>query len=189
MKIKEYLSRRLKGYLYWNEEPNKINLDLGCGPEKLNHAIGIDNKIMTGVNIVADIARLPIKSNIADNIFLLNVLEHFDNPHLVLEEIYRVLKKEGKVLIRLPNIGTFSAHGDPTHKCLWDCYGWKRILSGYFKKIEVAPFGVKYMSSPKLIQYFLIGIGFKDMAQGFNFACYGKNLSPSRIYEGWWMKK
>lgn len=47
--------------------------------------------------------RLPFKSRYFDKVVILAVLEHIKNKKDLAKEIYRVLKKEGKVIITVPS--------------------------------------------------------------------------------------
>ena len=53
--------------------------------------------------IVADANALPFKDNIFDAVLLLEVLEHLLVPELVLNEIHRVLRPGGELLLTTPN--------------------------------------------------------------------------------------
>jgi len=51
-----------------------------------------------------DIERTEKTDESIDIIFAFEVFEHFSNPQFVLEEIYRILKPGGKILISIPNM-------------------------------------------------------------------------------------
>jgi SAM-dependent methyltransferase len=53
-------------------------------------------------DIVGDIHNLPIEDNSIDAIICKAVLEHVHSPEKAIDEIYRVLKKNGKCLVYLP---------------------------------------------------------------------------------------
>jgi SAM-dependent methyltransferase len=57
----------------------------------------------TNLNIVADLnSELPIESNVADSIVSLSVLEHLNNPKMMLNEAFRVLSPGSPILIQVP---------------------------------------------------------------------------------------
>jgi len=53
---------------------------------------------------VGDATRLPFKDKTFDLILWGDVIEHFENPNLLLTEGYRVLKKDGEAIITVPNL-------------------------------------------------------------------------------------
>ncbi len=53
-------------------------------------------------DIVGDVHNLPFDDNSRDAILCLAVLEHVKNPILAMQELYRVLRPEGKLLIYVP---------------------------------------------------------------------------------------
>ncbi|HYD35018.1 MAG TPA: methyltransferase domain-containing protein [Vitreimonas sp.] len=100
-----------------------VLVDLGCDEEmtllkrwqpKLTKGIGIDIVVepqqIDNIEIIqADITqRLPLKSNTADVVTMLAVLEHLPNPEQVLKEAFRILKPGGIFLVTVP-----SAHSQP----------------------------------------------------------------------------
>lgn len=109
---------------------NKKILDLGCGEAKIlaslhknkkinasnlygidqsNKAIEIAPSSIPNGNLVAgDIYHLKYKNEFFDYIFLLETIEHLENPEQVLKEINKVIKKTGKLYISFPNYFNFS---------------------------------------------------------------------------------
>ena len=93
----------------------KIVLDLGCGGGKFldifrdRTVVGLENdaekikRIPEGLLINADATRLPFKNEVFDGILCTEVLEHVKNYERVIDEISRVTKTKGKVLITTPN--------------------------------------------------------------------------------------
>ena len=78
-----------------------LSLDIGCGEEKRGD-IGIDLKITSQVDVVADAHYLPFKTGIFDKCYALASLEQVDNPLLVLKEIKRILNENGELEILVP---------------------------------------------------------------------------------------
>lgn len=62
-------------------------------------------------NVVGDIHKLPFKDGSADAIICKAVLEHVAEPHLAVNEIYRVLKKNGKVFVYVPFLYPYHGNG------------------------------------------------------------------------------
>jgi len=90
-------------------------LDVGCGNCKLKGAIGIDKS--PGADIRHDLNRFPypVKSNSFDKIYSRHCLEHLDYFEEVIEEFYRIVKKDGIIEIIVPFYASPGAN-HPTHK-------------------------------------------------------------------------
>ncbi|MFY9074517.1 methyltransferase type 11 [Malaciobacter mytili] len=85
--------------------------------------------------IDADIKELPFENNSFDTVILTQVLEHIDNPFKALEEIKRVLKKDGILILSVPFI--YQAHATPYDFYRFSEYGLKEICKNYdFKILE-----------------------------------------------------
>lgn len=95
-----------------------VILDLGCGANKVPGALGIDIVDLPGVDLVHNLeaAPYPVPESCADEIYLNHVLEHFENPLPILEEIWRVARSSARVLIRTPHYSGRYAWKDPTHR-------------------------------------------------------------------------
>lgn len=82
-------------------------LDVGCGDgsfvrvctEHGIEAVGID--IGDGINFEKD--KLPFKDNEFDIAIMYSVIEHLQSPSNILLELYRILKKNGKLIIIVTN--------------------------------------------------------------------------------------
>lgn len=61
--------------------------------------IHLDSNIHHRPNVVADIHSLPFKEDIFDSIVCTQVLHHISQPPVAIQELHRVLKKEGYCLI------------------------------------------------------------------------------------------
>jgi len=109
---------RLKCILrFLNLGRNDVILDLGCGSGKLfekvntNRVIGIDisdyllNKAKTRIKYIlkAEGDSLPFKNGSFNKIICSEVIEHLLNPEIVLKEARRVLKKNGILIVTIPN--------------------------------------------------------------------------------------
>lgn len=101
-----------------------IKVDIGCGSNKREGFIGLDQYDMPGVDIVIDFAKkkLPFKDNSVDEIHCSHTMEHLTNyndkwerVHLF-NEMYRVLKPGATATLIFPHWCSPRYHGDPTHK-------------------------------------------------------------------------
>lgn len=97
---------------------NALRLDIGCGSSKRDGHVGVDIIKLDGVDIVHDLTMFPypFAENSVDEIWMDNVLEHLENPLLVMNEIYRICKNGAKITISVPYFRSFYATIDPTHR-------------------------------------------------------------------------
>lgn len=89
-------------------------LDIGCGEgvfvenarKKGRNIIGIDKNYLSENVLRSDIISLPFKRNQFHVVLFLDVIEHlqFEDQGNALEEIYRVLKPNGMLIITIPNL-------------------------------------------------------------------------------------
>lgn len=93
-------------------------LDVGCGSGEAREwlprgstYVGIDQKPGDCVNVVGDIHALPFAANSFDSAICGTVLEHAISPDKVLQEIHRVLKVGGKLVVTVPFLVHY--HKDP----------------------------------------------------------------------------
>lgn len=145
------------------EDSGKL-LDVGCGPgfflayaEKHYDAHGIDiseyairkakQRTQTAKLSVEDAMNLDYRNDYFDIVTCFDVLEHLPDPRLALQEFYRVLKKGGILIIRVPNTESIGAkwkkeewfgHRDKTHVSLLSNEEWINLLKDInFKILEV----------------------------------------------------
>ncbi|MBM3231755.1 class I SAM-dependent methyltransferase [Candidatus Pacearchaeota archaeon] len=72
--------------------------------------LGVENKAINKVK--ADATKLPFKDGYFSQVIILDVLEHIKDHHKALDEINRVLNKNGKLAICVPN-DTFLSYFNP----------------------------------------------------------------------------
>jgi len=164
------LSNSVKRYY----RKGNVVLDLACGSCNWNSdkipVIGVDineNLLNFGLKngrlskkIVADIYRIPLKSNFADIVIMSEILEHVSEIDKVLAESKRVLKIGGKLITSVPydsfpspHLALFTIHclikgyifGDPYYKKFcghinrFSMRKIRSILANHFKIIEQFP--------------------------------------------------
>ena len=98
--------------------------------------------------IEADVLNLPFEDQSMDSVLFTQVLEHVTQPARALDEIRRILKKEGVLIISVPFI--FQAHAEPYDYWRFSEYGIRRlILEREFEILEFhyqGYFGTSVMS-------------------------------------------
>jgi len=97
---------------------SRVVLDLGCGKSKREGTIGVDHTDRHDADVIHDlnVFPYPFEENSVDQIYMDNVLEHLDDPMVVMGELHRILKKDGKVKVIVPYFRSTWAFIDPTHK-------------------------------------------------------------------------
>lgn len=81
-------------------------VDVGCGMYPIcEEVVKIDVEKLPNVDYVVDINRdkLPFQDASLEQIFCLEVIEHLENPQFFLNEVYRVLKPYGILVLTTPN--------------------------------------------------------------------------------------
>lgn len=123
-------------------------VDLGCGtaPYKefflqfCDKYIGVDwsESIheFKGDNLSNLNKKINLDSNLADTVISLSVMEHLYNPQIFLNESYRILKKDGTIILGVPWM--WWIHEAPHDYYRYTPYGLKYMLKNAgFKEIEV----------------------------------------------------
>jgi predicted SAM-dependent methyltransferase len=91
-------------------------VDLGCGFNKSPGAFGLDRRPGGGVDIVCELeAKLPLKDESVDVVYLKHVLEHIARLIPLMEEVYRVCRKGAEIRVVAPYYTSRGAFRDPTH--------------------------------------------------------------------------
>ncbi|MCK4730631.1 MAG: class I SAM-dependent methyltransferase [Candidatus Aenigmarchaeota archaeon] len=114
-------------------------LDMGCGnksyesifPDVVKH-IGVDlpisesaNKLEKQADVYGSVLELPFNPNSFDTVLSTQVLEHVPEPKRMLKEAYRVLKREGYLILTAPM--TWGLHEIPNDYYRYTKYGLKYL--------------------------------------------------------------
>lgn len=95
-------------------------VDLGCGEEKVQGAIGVDNVQLNGVDLVHDLLDFPYPFEDASvkEVYLRHVVEHFRFAEItaIFNETFRILEPGGTMYVRVPHVFSTAAWIDPTHQ-------------------------------------------------------------------------
>lgn len=125
-------------------------IEIGCGPNKRENAIGIDIVDLPGVDVVANIddglAFIPDSS--VDEIYANHLLEHLQNLEVAMSEIERILKPKGRCYIVVPHFSNPHYYSDYTHRTPWGLYsigyfcksGWPyaRHVPNFYNKVNLS---------------------------------------------------
>lgn len=93
------------------------SIDLGCGENKHDGALGVDIVDTDDVDVVMDLNDAPwdLPSRSFSEIYCKDIIEHLDDPLEFLEEVHRIGKDGARVYIRTPHFTNNNAWVDPTH--------------------------------------------------------------------------
>ncbi len=159
--LPEFLKRRINPLEYAIEAfvrsadsacSKQIILDAGAGQAPfarhfsrhfyvaLDSGVGDSSWDYSRVHIRGDVASLPLSSDSVDRVVHTQVLEHVLFPHLVLGEIYRVLKPGGRLYLTAPQ--GWPEHQQPHDYFRFTRYSLRSLLeSAGFEAISIDPLG------------------------------------------------
>lgn len=119
-----------------------IKLNLGCGYNHIKSYINIDINLKVNPDMCFDILNgLPFDDDSIDEIRAYDFLEHIPigKTIQVVEEIYRVLKPNGKFEHLTPSTDGRGAFQDPTHLSFWNINSWIYYMNDEYRKL----YGIK----------------------------------------------
>jgi SAM-dependent methyltransferase len=94
-----------------NHQEKKIIINIGAGNTNYNKkVINIDIEIHPNIDLIADSKLLPFKNESVDIIISQAVLEHTPDSVENIDEMHRVLKKDGLIFCEVPFMQTYHAH-------------------------------------------------------------------------------
>jgi SAM-dependent methyltransferase len=93
-------------------------LDLGCGQHRYPGSIGIDINPHSNADVIhdLDVFPYPFEDNFFDLIYCDGIIEHLTDVVSVIEELWRISKPNGRIIIITPYFTSVDAFTDPTHK-------------------------------------------------------------------------
>jgi SAM-dependent methyltransferase len=105
-------------------------LDVGCGANKYEGAIGLDNNPRTAADVIHDLGDIPYP--FADDEFDLVVsshsIEHGPDVMVFVEELYRITKNGGRIKIVTPHYTNPDWATDPTHRNHFNSYSFNSFM-------------------------------------------------------------
>lgn len=120
----------------------KTILNLGCGKDIIPGAINVDITNREGVDIPHNLNKIPypFKANSVDVIYITDTFFLLDDPVLLMNEFYRILKKNGKIIITNAYFRSKFAFVDPYTRSFYTVHSFDfyNQLSPTAKKYEYA---------------------------------------------------
>lgn len=109
---------------------NVVDVGAGYSPYRpffqTERYVGIDSNRQRQPEIVADVHRLPLQSHLFDSAICTEVLEHAEFPEIVMDELVRVLKEQGNLLVTVPM--SWGLHYEPHDYRRYTRYGLVQLL-------------------------------------------------------------
>ena len=121
-------------------------LDVGCGANKFEGAIGLDNNPRTAADVIHDLGVVPYP--FADNEFDLivsrHVIEHVPDVMDFVGELYRITKPGGRIRLVTPHYTNPDWATDPTHRNHFNSYTFntfmpERAVFDFYTEIQLKP--------------------------------------------------
>lgn len=107
-----------------------LNLSAGGSERRFDHVVEAEFAVFRHTDVIADAHALPFEDETFDAVVSMNAFEHYHTPRRVADEIMRVLKPEGRVLIR-------TAFLQPLHEAPWHFYNTTRHgLERWFERFD-----------------------------------------------------
>lgn len=100
-----------------------------------NNKIGIDVRPGPGVDQVASVYELPFESESFDVVLCLSVLEHLETPQKAIEEMKRVLKPGGRIIVSVPFL--FPIHDAPGDYWRFTKFGLRNLFKHNWNIVEL----------------------------------------------------
>lgn len=132
-------------------------LEIGAGknPVKISDktefkVVRLDKFPIDGIDVVHDLESLPLpfKNDEFDVVHAHHVLEHIRDFFEVVDEIYRILKPGGRLIMSIPHYSSNFAFVNPDHKRFFAYDFWKyftdEIPENYYTKARFKPARVRF---------------------------------------------
>jgi uncharacterized protein YbaR (Trm112 family)/SAM-dependent methyltransferase len=126
-----------------------LHIGAGATGKKYRNCIELERKIFCHTDVVADAHAIPLLSQSVDRVMAFNVFEHLRYPERAADEIFRVLKPGGSVMIHTAFLQAL--HEEPFHFYNATRYGVRE----WFGRFEIERCHVSANFSPAYMLAFL----------------------------------
>lgn len=152
-------------------------LDVGCGTNKTEGAIGLDSNPRTAADVIHDLGDLPypFEDDEFDTVVANHVVEHVPDVMAFIGELHRVTRNGGHIRLITPHYTNPDWPNDPTHRNHINSYTFNTFMPGrqvfdFYTDIELKPV-YTYVSLLSLWKYLGIEllVNLDQHAAGFRF--------------------
>lgn len=128
-------------YSMSTQSTDNTTIDLGCGPNKVAGAFGVDIHAYPGVDQVFDINKgsWPLPSNHYQRIYARHIIEHVAYIPDFMNEIHRIAADGAIVEIITPHFSSLHSWEDPTHRWHLSC-GWHNTFTKNYLSEQMQTF-------------------------------------------------
>jgi len=165
-------------------EPNGFVVDFGCGTSYYtgSNASGLDldkemlKKADLENKLLAHYSYVPLRNESFSMVVMCHSLEHINTPNQPLKEAYRILKKNGVIVISVPNLRSLQAI-------------WNLLFHGILQGVGIDHQDHLTAFTPKLLKRLLRECGFKPILESGDVVYFPlmKRLKLMRL--GFWLAK
>jgi SAM-dependent methyltransferase len=121
-------------------------LDVGCGANKFEGAIGLDNNRRTAADVIHDLGVVPypFPDDEFDLIVSRHVIEHVPDVMAFVGELYRITRHGGRIRLVTPHYTNPDWATDPTHRNHFNSYTFntftpERAVFDFYTDIQLKP--------------------------------------------------
>jgi len=160
-----------------------MKLNIGCGKKIMKGYINLDLFKEEGVDVIhnLNVYPYPFKDNTFNKIIADNVMEHLDEPVNFCEELWRIGKNKGKIIIETPHFSSgVASWSDLTHKRTFSSYSFDNYYIDEEINKEKTTFEIYRKMRFKCKTYIKFGRIYKLI--GIEFIA---NINQ-KIYENFW---
>jgi SAM-dependent methyltransferase len=139
-------------------DDDALVVNVGCGvirrfePSGSARYLATDLRVLANVDFASDAGRLPLADGSVDLVLALELLEHVTRPQAVLDELRRILKPGGTVIISVPS--TVPRHDDHDY-WRYTAEGLSELGTQVFGRGDVHVFGGTFEALGYLLSYYI----------------------------------
>lgn len=124
-------------------------LDVGCGANKYEGAIGLDNNPRTDADVIHDLGQFPypFSCDEFDLVISRHVVEHLPDVVGFVTELYRITRGGGRIRLVTPHYSNADWANDPTHRNHINSYTFNTFIAekqvfDFYTEVRLRPISV-----------------------------------------------